>query len=498
MVINKSKYCAFCQCPKMVWLKKNKTEEYIADSAALDRMASSNEICQLQRAIFGRFTDVSEKVANQNNTEQLILKTKQLINKGVKVLCKAAFEFDGTYCVVDMLKKEKNGYSLFRTKSSTTANHHSYMVELAFQKYILQKCGVVVNSVNVINVNTNFKFKGRLNLKKLFKITNVDELVNAELETVETNIKNLKEVLELEVEPETTFHSGCHNPYPCGFWKYCSKNIPTPSVFDLYATSIQQKAEYFNKGIVTFADVKNAGIELGTIQNLQVNHHLNNLKTYVNKPEVEKFLNSLWYPLYFLDFETMQLGLPRYKNSRPYQPTPFQYSLHYIEHEGAEVKHIEFLANPFKDPRKQIAKSLCSAIPETACVLAYNKFFERDRIKDLAKLYPKMGAKLTAISKNVKDLMDPFTNGFVYNKNMGNSLSIKSVLPALYPNEPSLNYDSLTDVQNGNDAMVIYPKLKTMKKPEREQTIKSLLEYCKLDTFAMVKIYEYLKTAIKE
>ena len=492
MIINKSKYCAFCQCPKMVWLKKNKNEEYVSDSAALDRMASSNEICQLQRAVFGRFTDVTEKVTDKNNTEQLILKTTELIKKGVKVLCKPSFQFDDCYCVVDMLKKEQNGYSLFRTKSSTTANHHAYMVELAYQKYILQKCGINVVSVNVINVNTNFKFKGVLNLKKLFKITNVDELVNLEFETVETNIKNLKEVLELEVEPEINFHAGCHNPYPCGFWKYCSKNLPTPSVFDLYATSIQQKTEYFNKGIVTFSDVKNAGVELGTIQTLQVNHYLDNLKTYVNKPEVEKFLNSLWYPLYFLDFETVQLGVPKYKNSKPYQPTPFQYSLHYIETLGGEVKHKEFIANPFKDPRKQVAKNLCADIPETACVLAYNKYFERDRIKDLAKLYPKMGKKLTTISKNVKDLMDPFTNGFVYNKNMGNSLSIKSVLPALYPNDPTLNYSMLNGIQNGNDAMVVYPKLIKMKKEEREQTIKSLLEYCKLDTVAMVKIYEFL------
>ena len=82
--------------------------------------------------------------------------------------------------------------------------------------------------------------------------------------------------------------------------------------------------------------------------------------------------------------------------------------MHYIESEGGEVKHKEFLADPCKDPRKQIAKRLFEDIPENACVLAYNKFFERDRLKDLAKLFSKMGDKLYKIANNVRDLADPF------------------------------------------------------------------------------------------
>ena len=72
------------------------------------------------------------------------------------------------------------------------------------------------------------------------------------------------------------------------------------------------------------------------------------------------------------------------------------------------------------------------------------------------------------------------------------SLSIKSILPALYPNDPSLNYENLNGVNNGNDAMVIFQKMKNMTVDEREKAKRELLEYCKLDTYAMVKIFEYL------
>lgn len=498
MIINKSKYCGFCQCPKTVWLRKNKPEEFEADDKATDRTSSSVEICDLQRKLFKDFVDVATLCGKDADLTMLVNKTTELINNGVQVINKASFMYNNAYCMVDILKKESEGYSVYRTKSSTSPNSKNNIIEVSYQKYILQKCGLNIVSTNVINVNTNYVYKGKLDITKLFKITNVDELVDEEIVNVESNLQKLKEVWEIDAEPNIDLNVGCNSPYPCGFWKYCSKHLKEHSVFDLYATSIQKKISYYNKGIVTFKDLKNSGEKLGNIQTMQLEHCLEDKPTYVNKQGVKDFLNTLWYPLYFLDFETIQQGIPKYKKARPYQPIPFQYSLHYIESVGGEVKHKEFLANPFKDPRRQVAKQLFKDIPANACILAYNKYFERDRIKDLAKLYTTKRKKFNKLSQNVKDLIDPFTNGFVYNKYMGNSMSIKSILPALYPNDKSLNYNNLNGVQNGNDAMIIYPKLKNMSESDRKGAEQNLLEYCKLDTYAMVKIYQYLIDATNE
>lgn len=498
MIINKSKYCGFCQCPKSVWLKKNKSEEFVADQSALDRVSGSNEICALQRNLFGNFVDVPSTIDGKSDLAKLVSKTAELISAGEKVLSKASFMFDEAYCMVDILKKEDDGYSIYATKSSTGPNHHNYIVDIAYQKYILSKCGINIVSTYVINVNTSYTYTGKLDIHNLYKITNVDELVSEEYPKVEGNIALLKDILSTEEEPNTDLNIGCHSPHSCGFWQYCSKKLPTPSVFDLYATSIQKKIEYYKKGIVTFEDLSESNESLGSIQKLQVSHNLKRKSTYVNKKGVKNFLDTLWYPLYFLDFETIQMGIPKYKKSKPYQPIAFQYSLHYIESEGAEVKHKEFLASPFKDPRRQLAKRLYKDIPANACVLAYNKFFERDRIKDLAKLFPRKAKKFNAVAQNVRDLAVPFLEGYVYNKTMGNSLSIKSVLPALYPKDPNLNYDNLEGVHNGNDAMVIYPKMKNMSRAERKLTAQELLKYCELDTYAMVKIYEYLLNSVKK
>jgi hypothetical protein len=77
---------------------------------------------------------------------------------------------------------------------------------------------------------------------------------------------------------------------------------------------------------------------------------------------------------------------------------------------------------------------------------------------------------------------------------MNGSYSIKAVLPALFPDDPELSYKNLGSIKNGSEAMNAFPKLRSMTVEERERTRKDLLDYCKLDTLAMVKIWEKLKS----
>lgn len=77
---------------------------------------------------------------------------------------------------------------------------------------------------------------------------------------------------------------------------------------------------------------------------------------------------------------------------------------------------------------------------------------------------------------------------------MGGSFSIKSVLPALFPKDPELDYHNLEgSVHNGGEAMSIFPKIKDMAPEEKLLARRSLLKYCELDTYAMVKVWQKLK-----
>ncbi|MBO4906146.1 MAG: hypothetical protein J5486_03790 [Bacteroidaceae bacterium] len=61
-----------------------------------------------------------------------------------------------------------------------------------------------------------------------------------------------------------------------------------------------------------------------------------------------------------------------------------------------------------------------------------------------------------------------------------------------------LDYHNLSELcQNGGDAMTIFPRIQFMEPEEAAAARKALLRYCKLDTWAMVKVWELLKDVAK-
>lgn len=90
--------------------------------------------------------------------------------------------------------------------------------------------------------------------------------------------------------------------------------------------------------------------------------------------------------------------------------------------------------------------------------------------------------------------MIPFQKKHYYTKEMKGRHTIKKVLLVLLPD---LTYEGMA-IGSGGEAMNIYATLHLLKdKEEVEQIRKDLLEYCKLDTYAMVKLLEKLKEAAK-
>lgn len=498
MFFSKSKYCGLWQCPKIAWLKKYKPEEYIIDESTKSRMDNGNIVGDLAMQLFGDYNEVITYTNNKLDILKMIEKTKQYMLEGRDNICGASFNYNGLYCAVDILRKQDNGYAIYEVKSSTHEDNYVYIVDVAYQKYVLEHCGVKVTGTYLVNINSDYVFNGTLELNELFKITNVRKFVIDEQKEVEEKIKMAEKLLEDKNEPNIDISCNCNSPYKCGFWKYCSKHLPKPSVFDLYRLNFSKKIEYYNRGIISFEDLEKTGWFLGDIRNRQIEYALHNKGVYVDKENIKKFLDTLSYPLYFLDFETQQPIIPLYKGTRPYQQIPFQYSLHYIETKGGELKHKEFLGISGEDPRRSLAEALCNDIPAGTCVLAYNESFECERIGELAEIFPDLQKHLYSIEFSIKDLLDPFRYGYYYKKEIGGSFSIKSVLPAMFPDDPTLNYHNLDGVHNGGEAMSIFPKIKDMPLKEQEVARHNLLKYCELDTFAMVKIWQELERLVNE
>jgi hypothetical protein len=171
--------------------------------------------------------------------------------------------------------------------------------------------------------------------------------------------------------------------------------------------------------------------------------------------------------------------------------------LHYYIEENGKLYHKEYLSSDYDgNPMYGLCKQLCEDIPMNSCVLVYNQSFEISRLKEMAALFPEFRDHLLNIVDNIKDLLPPFKNQDYYVKEMGGSASIKSVLPALFPDDPSLDYHNLEQVHKGDEASNSYLLLPSLSKEEQKVLRGNMLKYCKLDTYAMVKIYEKLNETV--
>lgn len=287
-------------------------------------------------------------------------------------------------------------------------------------------------------------------------------------------------------EPKIDIGPHCSDPYPCDFEGHCWAHIPDNSVFDLTGNGVK-KFDLYQKGIVKLEDA------LDTLKGkqLQQAEATLNKKVTVEKDELRTFLARLQYPLCFLDFETFMSAVPPYDGLRPYQQVPFQYSMHFRKKPGGKLHHVEFLAQAGVDPRKEFLERLLEDIPEDACILVYNKSFEISRLKDLAEQFPRRKKRIQAIIDSIVDLIEPFRQRFIYSWKQKGSHSIKSVLPAFVP---GMSYEGL-EIGEGGEAMEAYHEMCDLvgKPKELVKLRNALLEYCRQDTLAMIKLLEVLE-----
>ena len=503
--LSKSRYTLFRQCSKALWMSIYKPEEAVVDASTQARFEAGNYIGDLAMGYLGPYEEVTvHKADGSLDLAAMISATKDAMARGVENIAEASFSWDGNYCAVDILHKTPGGWAIYEVKSSSGTvdipeddqDYVKYARDIAYQKYVLEQCGVKVTGTYLVRIDKDYVRGDELDIKGLFYTADLAELVQQEYQVVPQMIAAAKKTLA-GPEPGIDIGLHCHDPYNCAFWDYCTRNLPKPSVFNVYGGkgrggfTFIKKLDHYKNGLIKFEDLRN--LNLGPIQNMQINCYLNDCD-HINPTGIKHFLDKLTYPLYFLDFETQQDAVPQYPGTQPYQQIPFQYSLHIIEYEGGPLLHKEFLGVSGQDPRRDIAEALCRDIPMDVCTLAYNKSFECGRLRELANTFPDLADHLRNIADNIQDLIDPFRAGDYYVPAMGGSFSIKSVLPALFPNDPQLDYHALSGLcQNGGDAMNLFPAIAKMAPEEAAAAREALLRYCELDTLAMVKVWEKLK-----
>ncbi len=480
--LSKSLFLRGLQCPKSLYLYK--TQPDLRD-----------EISEAQEAVFRAGTNVGivaqglfpeGKVIPYDgmSLDSQLKMTQTEIAVGTPVLYEPAFQFDKVFVKADILRKVGEEWDLYEVKGSTGIKE-VYLNDVALQYYVLKNSGLPARKAYLVYINNQYVRNGALALDRLFLFEDVTQMAIEREGLVREEIGRLRGILA-SGPPAIDIGEHCADPYPCDFQGHCWAHIPEYSVLDLVKRGANPW-DLYRQGFIRLEDVSKEC--LSPIQLLQVEAYLDQ-KEFVNLDGIKEFLSSLWFPLSFLDFETFMTAIPIYDGTRPYQQVPYQYSLHSIQGEDSSLGHSEFLALPKTDPRRPLVEKLVGDIPDNACVLAYNASFEKTILNQLADWFPEHRQALEKIIDNLRDLAVPFRTRDIYRWEMKGSYSQKMVLPALIP---GMGYQGM-EIIDGGMAMEGYFRMCQAGDPaEIEKVRKALLEYCRMDTLGMVRLYEKLR-----
>jgi hypothetical protein len=482
--LSKSLYIRGLQCHKSLYLQKKHPE-------------LKDEISESQEALFQAGTDVGilarelfpggAEVPYEGLSKPAQLElTQSFIREGKTTLYEATFFHDGVFVKADILHKGSEGWELYEVKASTAVKpQHTH--DVAVQYYAITGSGLPLSRASLVCINTEYMRRGDISVGELFKIEDMTDIVRENQASVAEELERQRTMLQGSV-PAIDIGPHCDDPYLCDFKGHCWSHIPTPSVFDYTDRGRPDGFALYRQGIVRMQDV--SPDILGWRQKLQLEGFLLQ-RNRIDVDAVRKFIDSLWYPLCFMDFETTYMvAVPLFDGMRPYQQVPFQYSLDIIHAPGGEPAHHEFLSNGAVNPQDEFLERLLAEIPPGACILTWNKTFEIGRLEELAAAFPGKRDAILAVIRNIRDLMAPFREKSVYHWKFDGSYSLKVVLPALVP---ELSYDALP-IRDGEMASSAWVRMiQSRDDAERSTICKDLLRYCHLDTYAMVRILEKMK-----
>lgn len=482
MLLSKSLYLKGLRCYKSLYLNKYHPELRDDPHRALRTRKRNNEkVSHFARQLFPGGVKIP---AGEKTYSDAPGRTVEEIRNGATTLYDSAFMHEGIIVSVDILHWGRKGWEIFEVKDAARVKD-LYIEDVAIQYFVLRGSLLPVAKARVIYINRDYVRNGRINARDLFTIRDITEEVQKRQAFVASETERQKRILEGPL-PDGDIGRHCESLEDCGFKRYCWRHIPEDSVFSLRGKGVDKLALY-RRGIVHLKDVPIG--EMPRNQKLQAIATLKR-KNFINREGVKDFLESIWYPVCFLDFETFMDPIPPFPGTLPYQQIPFQFSLHYREDEKADIDHHQFLAQPSTDPRKTVALKLLDEIPDQACVLVYGRSFEKEILRNMESWFPRLGEKIKTVIGNIVDLAVPFRRRDVYFWEMRGSTSIKAVLKAL---EPDLGYEGM-EISDGCAAMeAYYAMCLSEDRREIEGLRSALLAYCRLDTLAMVKILDKLR-----
>ena len=357
------------QCQKALYLYKYHYD--LRDPISSDRKNIFNRghrVGKLAQSLFPGGKDCTPPSVSAY--EQSVQATKALVQAQYSVIYEAAFKDKGVLIALDILVNKDGKWYAYEVKSSLKISP-TYIKDIAIQYYVMTQTGLEIEDVFIVHLNGDYIFKDDvIDIHQLFKIVSVKKEIIKKQKNIEKAIQEAWSTLQQPKIPDIEIGQHCFKPYPCDFLGYCWQGREKSPVLHLSGLSLEDKVQWVKSGITELKDIPKSALDS---KRVQAQLRANEIEgAYIRKPEFDNFMKGLHYPLYFFDVEAFQPTIPKFKGTIPFQPIPFQFSLHYAQDENADLIASEYITEPGKDGREDFLKAFLKATELPGKILVFN------------------------------------------------------------------------------------------------------------------------------
>jgi len=483
--INKHSFLEYDICPVRGWIAFNNPQRTEPSIAEEFRMKQGIDIGKRTHSLFPNGVLIKDLEPFEASMNTSLLLNDPTIN----TVFEAAFVDDNYVAKADIVKKKGKGLAVYEVKSSlsTTSKIKDYIKDLTHTVMVIEDSGHKVVDASLILISKDYR-KGDDNTK-LFEIVDVfDEMCTLK---VDLHSKKSQAALVLNsFQPQEELGYKCRD---CEYLYPCFGFTRDYSIFELPRFGAKNTEAFLEDNLFYLCDIPVEAF-LDKPQFMRMYDAVMRGEAVVNdRNTLQKKLDILQYPVGYLDFETAATVIPLYDYIAPYEPVPYQYSLHILGEPNGVIEHRDFLfSDPSSDETWGLALKLLEDTKNCKTIMAHHMSTEKGLILWLADRFKDnkdISEKLVSLTDMLVD-SEPLIRNHIYHPEFHGSFSIKKVLPALVK---GLDYKGRL-IENGDDASFVFANmaLGNYSKEEAKNMREEMIEYCKLDTLALVEIHKKL------
>ncbi len=476
-LITKSDWLTAGQCVGMAW-RQMRDDPHPPDEAGRFRMEQGQEVGERARSLYRGGVLIS-----QGSPHGSAARTAEAAAAGESTLFEAAALAAPFVARADILRRVEGGWEILEVKSrfSDTKDIEELTDDLAYTVMVFQRAGYRIVEASLLLLSRDYRFGDAPD--RLFERVDCTAEALARAAEFRAAAAGIADALFRHDPPDPKLGPVCRK---CSaFGDEClGKDLPY-TVLEIPRLHQKKLRELAEMGVLDLTAVPD-DLELTDRQRRVVNAAISG--SAIVEEGLQSALGTLLWPCRYLDFETVTTALPLYPGCACHQHVLTQFSIHERDAPGGELRHREFLAEAERDCQRELAQALIEALSGDGSILVYTSY-EKTRIRGLQNLFPELAGPLQRILDRLWDLERVIEN-FVCHPEFHGSFSIKKVLPVLVPD---LSYDGLA-IGNGELAVTRFARMARgeIAGEDVAATRRQLLDYCKLDTLAMVRLHDVL------